>query len=76
LAKSMLRLVELDRTDTPGKKPVIRFSQRELANMVGGTRESVNRCLRNWQRNGIVQIAEGSIIITDLSALEEMAEPT
>jgi CRP/FNR family transcriptional regulator, cyclic AMP receptor protein len=63
-------------TYTPGKKPVIRFSQRELANMVGGTRESVNRCLRNWQRNGIVQIAEGLIIITDRSALEEMAEPT
>jgi CRP/FNR family transcriptional regulator, cyclic AMP receptor protein len=76
LAKSMLRLVELDSTYMPGKKPVIRFSQRELANMVGGTRESVNRCLRNWQRNGIVQIAEGSIIITDQSALEEMAEPT
>jgi hypothetical protein len=36
----------------------------------------VNRCLRNWQRNGIVQIAEGLIIITDRSALEEMAEPT
>jgi CRP/FNR family transcriptional regulator, cyclic AMP receptor protein len=72
LAKSMLRLVELHSTSTP----VIRFSQRELANMVGGTRESVNRCLRNWQRNGIVQIAEGLIIITDRSALEEMAEPT
>jgi CRP-like cAMP-binding protein len=71
----MLRLVELHSTSTPGKKLVIRFSQRELANMVGGTRESVNRCLRNWQRNGIVQIAEGSIIITDRSALEEMAEP-
>jgi CRP/FNR family transcriptional regulator, cyclic AMP receptor protein len=76
LAKSMLRLVELHSTSTPGKKPVIRFSQRELANMVGGTRESVNRCLRNWQRNGIVQIAEGSIIITNRSALEDMAEPT
>jgi CRP/FNR family transcriptional regulator, cyclic AMP receptor protein len=76
LAKSMLRLVEPGSTSTPGKKPFIRFSQRELANMVGGTRESVNRCLRNWQRNGIVQIAEGSIIITDRSALEEMAEPT
>jgi CRP/FNR family cyclic AMP-dependent transcriptional regulator len=76
LAKSMLRLVDLQSTSAPGKRPVIRFSQRELANMVGGTRESVNRCLRNWQRNGIVQIAEGSIIITNRSALENMAEPT
>ena len=76
LAKSMLRLLELHSVLTPGKKPVIRFSQRELANMVGGTRESVNRCLRNWQRNGIVQIAEGLIIITNRPALENMAEST
>src|SRR5262245_40919324 len=75
LAKSMLRLLDLDRT--PRKKtPIIHYSQRELANMVGGTRESVNRCLRNWQRNGIVQITEGSIIITNRPALEQMAEPT
>ena len=76
LAKSMLRLVDLHSTSTPGKEPVIRYSQRELANMVGGTRESVNRCLRNWQRHGIVQITEGLIIITNRSALENMAEPT
>jgi Crp-like helix-turn-helix protein len=42
---------------------------------MGGTRESVNGCLRNWQRNGIVQITEGSIIITNRPALEQMAEP-
>lgn len=76
LAKSMLRLLDLDRTLAPRKRPVIHYSQRELANMVGGTRESVNRCLRNWQRNGIVQITEGSIIITNRPALEQMAEPT
>ncbi|HEY6677224.1 MAG TPA: Crp/Fnr family transcriptional regulator [Terrimicrobium sp.] len=73
LAKSLLRLLD---TSEPGKAPTIRFSQRELANMVGGTRESVNRCLRNWQRTGIVQITEGSIIITNRPALENMAERT
>ena len=76
LAKSMLRLLDLHGTSVPAKTPTIRFSQRELANMVGGTRESVNRCLRNWQRNGIVQITEGLIIITNRPALENMAEPT
>src|SRR5246127_3520525 len=75
LAKSMLRLLDLDRTLAPRKRPVIHYSQREVANMGGGTRESVNRCLRNWQRNGIVQITEGSIIITNRPALEQMAEP-
>jgi CRP-like cAMP-binding protein len=76
LAKSMLRLLDSDGIPALGKTPTIRFSQRELANMVGGTRESVNRCLRNWQRNGIVQITEGLIIITNRPALENMAEPT
>jgi CRP/FNR family cyclic AMP-dependent transcriptional regulator len=76
LAKTMLRLSELQSVSAPVKPPTIRFSQRELANMVGGTRESVNRCLRSWQRNGIVQVTEGSIIITNRPALESMAEPT
>jgi CRP-like cAMP-binding protein len=75
LAKSMLRLLDLDRTLAPRKRPVIHYSQRDLANMVGGTRESVNRCLRNWQRSGIVRITEGSIIVTNRPALEQMAEP-
>jgi CRP-like cAMP-binding protein len=76
LAKMMLRLVDLRANSAPEKGAKIRFSQRELANMVGGTRESVNRCLRDWQRKGIVQISEGSIIVMNQPALEDMAEPT
>jgi CRP/FNR family transcriptional regulator, cyclic AMP receptor protein len=78
LAKTMLRLLDLpSSTSTAANTPTIRFSQRELASMVGGTRESVNRCLRNWQQAGIVRVTEeGLIIITNRSVLESMAEPT
>jgi CRP/FNR family transcriptional regulator, cyclic AMP receptor protein len=76
LAKMMLRLMELMTNSAPAKAAKIRFSQRELANMVGGTRESVNRCLSNWQRRGIVQISEGSIVVMNQHALEDIAEPT
>lgn len=76
LAKMMLRLADLRTNAAPVQGAKIRFSQRELANMVGGTRESVNRCLRDWQRRGIVQISEGSIIVMNQPALEDMAEPT
>ena len=71
LAKMMLRI-----TGDSSPKPVekIRFSQRELASMVGGTRESVNKCLRKWQVGGIVQVSENWIAITDRSALEGIAE--
>jgi CRP-like cAMP-binding protein len=76
LAKTMLRLLELRANSMSAKGAAkIRFSQRELANMVGGTRESVNRCLRNWQRSGIVKISEGSIVVTNQAALETIAEP-
>jgi CRP-like cAMP-binding protein len=70
LAKMMLRI-----TGTAAEKAEkIRFSQRELASMVGGTRESVNKCLRKWQTGGIVQISENWIAITDRPALEKLAE--
>ena len=35
------------------------LSQTELAEMAGGTRENVNRCLRNWERQGIVKLKGG-----------------
>lgn len=76
LAKAMLRLLDLQTGSAPPQPAMIRFSQRELANMVGGTRESVNRCLRSWHRDGIVQMTEGSIIIVNRPALENMSEPT
>ena len=76
LAKAMLRLLDLQTGSAPPQPAIIRFSQRELANMVGGTRESVNRCLRSWHRDGIVQMTEGSIIVVNRPALENMAEPT
>ena len=73
LAKAMLRVLNWEADSAAAAK--IRFSQRELANMLGGSRESVNKCLRNWQRTGVVRISGGSIIISDRRALENIAEP-
>src|SRR5260370_21852255 len=44
LAKTMLRILNGQINSEGVKATKIRFSQRELASMVGGTRESVNRC--------------------------------
>jgi CRP/FNR family cyclic AMP-dependent transcriptional regulator len=73
LAKTLLRLLQSQPPSASAAVPTIRFSQRELASMVGGTRESVNKCLREWQRSGLVQVSEGSIVITDLPALDNLA---
>jgi len=75
LAKAMLRVLHWEADSAAAEPAKIRFSQRELANMLGGSRESVNKCLRNWQRRGVVRIAGGSIIISDRRALENIAEP-
>jgi CRP/FNR family transcriptional regulator, cyclic AMP receptor protein len=74
LAKTMLRILNGQISSAVAKTTKIRFSQRELASMVGGTRESVNRCLHKWQRTGLVQISEGSITVTDRPALENVAD--
>jgi CRP-like cAMP-binding protein len=77
LAKTILRILNQEANAAVAKTFKIRFSQRELANMVGSTRESVNKCFRNWQkRNGIVRISKGSIIITNRRAFERLAEVT
>ena len=77
LAKAILRILNRETNSTVAKTSKIRISQRELANMVGSTRESVNKCFRNWQkRDRIVQISEGSIVITDRRAFERLAEMT
>jgi CRP/FNR family cyclic AMP-dependent transcriptional regulator len=73
LAKTMLRVLNWEVDSALAEPAKIRFSQRELANMVGGSRESVNKCLRNWQRTGLVRISGGSIIISDRPALENIA---
>jgi CRP-like cAMP-binding protein len=51
------------------------LSQRELAEMVGSTRENVNRCLREWQRRGILQLKNRWIIILEPEVLQGIEEP-
>lgn len=67
LAKTLLRL-EAERP--PGAKPL---SQRELGNMVGAARESVNKCLNDWQRRGAIRIDDNVIVIIDRAGLEAIA---
>jgi len=42
--------------------------------MMNGTRESVNRRLRLWQRQEIVHLNEGWIVILQRDALSALAE--
>jgi CRP-like cAMP-binding protein len=55
--------------------PKLSLSQRELAEMAGATRENVNRCLREWQRLGILQLKNRWTIILKPEALHAIEEP-
>ena len=52
------------------------LSQSELAEMAGGTREKVNRCLRDWQRQGIIELKNRWTIIRKPEALRALVEST
>jgi CRP/FNR family cyclic AMP-dependent transcriptional regulator len=71
LAKTLLNYPAQDR-----KPAKLSLSQRELAEMAGGTRENVNRCLRKWQRRGIVKLDHQWTIILKPDALRDIVEGT
>jgi CRP-like cAMP-binding protein len=50
------------------------LSQSELAEMAGGTREKVNRCLREWQRQGVLDLKNRWTIILKPQALREILD--
>jgi CRP/FNR family cyclic AMP-dependent transcriptional regulator len=65
LARALLRMA-----DTDGH---VVATQRDLAELVGATRESVNRRLREWEEAGLLRLGKGTIGIQDLRAMREAA---
>src|SRR6185436_6764331 len=49
IAKVLVRLAEENGEDGPRAKPIgVKISQRALGELVGGSRESVNKHLQDW----------------------------
>jgi CRP-like cAMP-binding protein len=51
----------------------VQLSQQELGDMVQATRESVNKCLREWIKQGIIQRNGRRLVIEDRQRLRELA---
>lgn len=73
LAKALLRTIKAKGADRPAGGNAVPLSQRELGALVGAARESVNRCLREWQRSGVVRVDGNIITILDRATLEDLA---
>ena len=73
LAKRLLQLAE--RAGPHGLQSTsveLHVSQRELGNMAGGSRESVNKILQNWHRQGLIDLGKASVLIRDVEALRRL----
>jgi CRP-like cAMP-binding protein len=63
LAKVLLRL-------SPEANPrVVTATQRELGELIGITREHVNKQLKLWEGRGLVEVRKGCVVILDLKRL-------
>jgi CRP/FNR family transcriptional regulator, cyclic AMP receptor protein len=73
IAKALLHLAEgAGRNDDGGRSIDLHLSQRELGNIAGGSRESVNKHLQIWHKEGFIRLSKGSIVIRDMAALERL----
>ncbi|MEB2343819.1 MAG: Crp/Fnr family transcriptional regulator [Deltaproteobacteria bacterium] len=74
LAKKLLHLAERFGSEAgSGVRIGLRLSQSELADLVGTTRESVNKQLRAWSGDGILRMERGELTILDPARLEHFA---
>lgn len=51
----------------------VKLSQQELGDMVQATRESVNKCLRDWMRQGVIERTSSRLVIQDRRRLQALA---
>jgi biotin operon repressor len=52
----------------------VRLSQENLGQMLGSTRESINKGLKLLEQKGLVETSSGYIRVVDRDALEKFAE--
>jgi CRP-like cAMP-binding protein len=75
LAKKLVLLAEtFGETRDGGIRIGLRLPQHELANMVGASRESVNKQMRTWADAGLITSQHGHITVLNLARLAELAE--
>ena len=71
LAKALLRLSQGNGSSTSPRKVMI--TQREISQIIGTSRESTNRLLREWERRKWVLLERGGILVLAPDSLAEVA---
>jgi CRP/FNR family cyclic AMP-dependent transcriptional regulator len=75
LAKKLLSLARTHGRQTErGLLIDTKLSQGELAKSLGTSRESVNKQLARWQRDGFLRVVDGAITVVDREGLRQVLE--
>ena len=72
LASALIRLTEKHKLEPAGR--TIAITQQEISEMVGMTRESINKQLRVWAARNWVRLEHGAIVVLNAEPLQELAE--
>jgi CRP-like cAMP-binding protein len=74
LAKKLLSLSRIYGEDTAnGTRIDLKLSQEEWGDLVGTTRESVNKQVRKWTEAGVIMVDDGYVVIRNPAELEKLA---
>ena len=74
LAKKLLSLAQRYGKETPeGMRIDLKLPQHELGELVGTSRESINKQLRQWGDEGLVSVDRGYVTLRDVERLESLA---
>ena len=80
LARSLLDLAtrfgERERAPSRDICITLKLSQQELGDLVGATRESVNKHLNDWTRQGFMKLQGGRMVISDVDSVRRLARLT
>ena len=66
LAKTLLQI-------SNGTGTSIRTTQQELSQIIGTSRESTNKQLRDWEKRGYIKLGRGTVSIVSADALRQVA---
>jgi CRP/FNR family cyclic AMP-dependent transcriptional regulator len=72
LASALIRLTERHQQSPAGH--TIAVTQQEISEMVGMSRESINKQLRSWESRNWVRLEHGAIVVLDAAALRSLVE--
>ena len=74
LARKLLQLAQAYGSSTGrGIHIALKLSQRELGELVGSSRESVNRQIGHWEAAGVLRYERGYVTLLDTSTLTRLA---